>query len=177
MQIPLYVYKSTMDDVSVVADTDALVSKYCAGGATIRYVRDNFGNHLGELSAGQPGAINYVLGVFNGSFVQTPGCRTQQCEFWMGRRLVRGWLTCGRLAVLWVHGVGGCERVRWWTWRGIGEGFVWHWGSRLFGCIRIQPGQIRFVEQMQAMAVYHVKVSVTEDCVRTSALAHSQATS
>lgn len=69
-----YVYKSTLDEVSPVADTDALVDKYCAQGASIHYVRDNFGSHMAEATNGGLGALEFLAGVLNGNSDQKEGC-------------------------------------------------------------------------------------------------------
>ena len=49
-QIPLYVYKSVLDEVSPIADTDKLVDHYCSGGASVQYERDLLSEH-GSLAA------------------------------------------------------------------------------------------------------------------------------
>lgn len=53
-KVPLFIFKGTADEVSPVADTDALVNKYCKAGATIEYQRDQGANHGTSTSAGIP---------------------------------------------------------------------------------------------------------------------------
>lgn len=70
----LYVYKSTKDEISPVADTDKLVDKYCAQGASVHYVRDDFGSHMAEAMDGGFGALEFLAGVLNGESDQGEGC-------------------------------------------------------------------------------------------------------
>lgn len=60
VNVPMYVYKAVHDDVSPVADTDALVKQYCAGGAQIQYVRDELSNHVTLAITGVPGALEWL---------------------------------------------------------------------------------------------------------------------
>ena len=64
--VPLYVYKGVLDQVSNITDTDALVNKYCAAGATIQYVRNATNDHNKEVIAGEPGALAFLGGVLEG---------------------------------------------------------------------------------------------------------------
>ncbi|KAF2159512.1 hypothetical protein M409DRAFT_70962 [Zasmidium cellare ATCC 36951] len=75
-QAPLYVYKAIGDEISPVADTDALVSKYCAAGATIQYARNAVGEHVAEAILGSGGAFGFLMDRFEGKAV-TPGCVTE----------------------------------------------------------------------------------------------------
>ncbi|KAI9717969.1 MAG: hypothetical protein M1828_007061 [Chrysothrix sp. TS-e1954] len=70
----LYVYKSTLDEVSPIADTDALVAKYCAQGASIHYVKDNYGSHMAEATNGGLGALEFLAGILDGQSDQKEGC-------------------------------------------------------------------------------------------------------
>ncbi|CZR55878.1 related to lipase 1 [Phialocephala subalpina] len=74
-QMPVYVYKAVGDEISPVADTDALVTKLCAQGANIQYVRDWIGEHATEEITGYGGALGFLEDRFNGVPV-TPGCTT-----------------------------------------------------------------------------------------------------
>lgn len=69
----LYFYKSTLDEISPVADTDALFKKYCAKGVTIQYVRDAYGDHEEEAVNGGLGALEFLISIFEGTFNQV-GC-------------------------------------------------------------------------------------------------------
>ena len=69
----LYFYKSTLDEISPVADTDALFKKYCAKGVSIQYVRDAYGDHETESVSGGLGALEFLVGIFEGSYRQV-GC-------------------------------------------------------------------------------------------------------
>jgi hypothetical protein len=74
-QMPVYAYKAIGDEISVVADTDALVAKLCAQGANIQYVRDGLGEHATEEITGSGDAFAFLVDRFNGVPV-TPGCTT-----------------------------------------------------------------------------------------------------
>lgn len=73
---PLFVYKATGDEVSPVADTDALVKKYCAAGARIQYHRDLLGNHETEAISGSASALAWISDRLNGKGV-SGGCSTK----------------------------------------------------------------------------------------------------
>ncbi|KAE8146567.1 secretory lipase-domain-containing protein [Aspergillus avenaceus] len=63
---PLYMYKAVHDEMSPIADTDALVRKYCATGATVLYERNTVGSHLDEYSNGNARAFAWIAGVLEG---------------------------------------------------------------------------------------------------------------
>lgn len=76
--MPLYVYKAVHDEISVIADTDALVDKYCNMGANIVYERNKLGSHAEEGTLGAPGALLWLLSAFSGSRNEsyvTQGCK------------------------------------------------------------------------------------------------------
>ena len=72
--MPVYAYKAIHDEISVVADTDALVDRYCAVGAQITYVRNTVGGHVAEATNGFVGAFGFLGSVLSGSFNGTGGC-------------------------------------------------------------------------------------------------------
>ncbi|KAH2158638.1 hypothetical protein KXW37_000460 [Aspergillus fumigatus] len=74
--IPLFVYKSTNDDVSPVGDTDALVSNYCAAGGKVEYYRDELSNHATMAVIGVPNALLWLKDRMNGVPARA-GCKTQ----------------------------------------------------------------------------------------------------
>jgi len=74
-KMPVYAYKAIGDEISPVADTDALVAKLCAQGASIQYVRDGLGEHASEEITGSGDAFSFLVDRFNGVPV-TPGCTT-----------------------------------------------------------------------------------------------------
>lgn len=74
--IPLFVYKSTNDDVSPVGDTDALVSGYCAAGGKVEYYRDELSNHATMAVIGVPNALLWLKDRMNGVPARA-GCKTQ----------------------------------------------------------------------------------------------------
>lgn len=71
--MPLYIYKAVHDEISPIADTDALVKQYCAEGLAVQYVRDHKGDHEQEFVRGALGAFDFLKHVMNGNMVY-PGC-------------------------------------------------------------------------------------------------------
>lgn len=65
--IPLYWYKSANDQVSPIADSDAVVDTYCANGASVEYVRDFASDHGSEALLGAPEALRWLKGVMDGN--------------------------------------------------------------------------------------------------------------
>ena len=75
-QMPMFVYKAVGDELSPIADTDALIGKLCSQGAQIEYVRDGFGEHVTEAITGAGDAFNFLRDRFNGA-PATAGCSTR----------------------------------------------------------------------------------------------------
>lgn len=75
-QCPLYIYKAIADEISPISDTDALVDKYCAVGATINYLRNNATDHSTEAVVGDSGATHFLESVLDGTYNAT-GCLIQ----------------------------------------------------------------------------------------------------
>ena len=78
--MPLYIYKAIGDEISPVADTDALVERYCAVGANILYQRNTVGGHVTEGSNGAPANLAFLKAVLGGTYAaeyQTRGCTIQ----------------------------------------------------------------------------------------------------
>lgn len=71
--MPLFVYKAIRDEISPIADTDALVAKYCAANATITYERNLLTKHKDEQDAGSAHAFAFLQSVLDGSFVPPVG--------------------------------------------------------------------------------------------------------
>jgi hypothetical protein len=72
-QMPLFAYKAIGDEVSPVNDTDILVDRYCAVGATIRYDRNTVGSHTTEATNGNARAWEFLESVLGGEYNVT-GC-------------------------------------------------------------------------------------------------------
>ncbi|KAH6655885.1 secretory lipase-domain-containing protein [Truncatella angustata] len=72
-RMPLFVYKAIRDEVSPVADTDALVEGYCAAGATIAYDRNTLTTHKDEQDAESAGAFAFLQSVLSGTYVPPEG--------------------------------------------------------------------------------------------------------
>jgi len=76
-QMPLFVYKAIGDRFSSVEDTDGLVGRYCGIGATILYQRNTVGGHLAEIPNGVPRAMDWLVGVLEGTSGPASGCDVQ----------------------------------------------------------------------------------------------------
>lgn len=74
-KIPLYVYKSTGDELSPVSETDALVKKYCGGGTPVEYVRDILSEHGSLAITGAVKALAWLIDVLDEGKPQK-GCST-----------------------------------------------------------------------------------------------------
>jgi len=72
---PLYFYKSINDEVSPIADTDKIVSGYCAGGASVQYQRDLLSEHGSLAVTGAPEAMVWLEARMNGTPAAS-GCST-----------------------------------------------------------------------------------------------------
>ncbi|KAB2099142.1 Lipase A [Alternaria gaisen] len=70
--MPLFVYKAVADEISPIADTDALVDQFCGDGVSITYVRDAAGEHFTQAATSFPDVINFL----RARFAETPisGC-------------------------------------------------------------------------------------------------------
>lgn len=75
-QMPIFAYKAIQDEVSNIGDTDALVEKYCAVGASILYQRNSVGGHGAEFVNGDARAFEWLSSALNGTLQQT-GCLIQ----------------------------------------------------------------------------------------------------
>lgn len=75
-QSPLYVYKAVADEITRIADTDALIDRYCRLGVTVLYTKNLIGGHAAESLNGQAGAVSWLQSVLTGSF-HMAGCRTE----------------------------------------------------------------------------------------------------
>lgn len=74
-QIPVFMYKGVLDEISAVEDTDALYDFYCGGGGAggqVEYIRDVSAEHAALLITGAPSAVQWIKGAFRGNFEQ--GC-------------------------------------------------------------------------------------------------------
>ena len=78
--MPVFAYKAIGDEVSLVADSDALIDRYCGVGANILYQRNTVGGHAAEFVNGEQRAINFLTAVFDGSYTSkynSTGCTIQ----------------------------------------------------------------------------------------------------
>ncbi|KAG5930865.1 hypothetical protein E4U53_002087 [Claviceps sorghi] len=68
-RVPLLVYKAVHDEVSPVADTDALIKFYCDGGASVEYIRDSVSEHASLAITGTTFALSWLRRVLRGEKV------------------------------------------------------------------------------------------------------------
>ncbi|KAH7309334.1 secretory lipase-domain-containing protein [Rhexocercosporidium sp. MPI-PUGE-AT-0058] len=74
-QMPIFAYKAIGDEISPVEDTDSLITKLCAQGANIQYVRDKSGEHASEEITGSGDAFGWLVDRFDGVSLEK-GCTT-----------------------------------------------------------------------------------------------------
>ncbi|KAG5982008.1 hypothetical protein E4U55_002422 [Claviceps digitariae] len=88
--MPLFVLKSILDEVSPVADTDALVRFYCAGGASVEYTRDLASDHATLAITGATLVLPWLKKMLNGEHVPAGTCSTRSVF-----TSLAGWSTVG----------------------------------------------------------------------------------
>jgi hypothetical protein len=66
-RMPMYIYKAIHDEYSPVAETDALVERYCDVGGRILYERNELGNHLDEYTNGNEAAWGWLKKAVEGT--------------------------------------------------------------------------------------------------------------
>ncbi|KAF4969806.1 hypothetical protein FSARC_3031 [Fusarium sarcochroum] len=76
-QWPIFAYQTIKDEISPIANTDALIERYCAVGANILYQRNSVGTHSEEFVEGLDVAIQWLAAVLTGQYAQT--YKTQGC--------------------------------------------------------------------------------------------------
>lgn len=77
---PMYIYKAVGDEAAPIADTDALVERFCGVGANILYQRNSIGGHLAGYYNMMPTAMPFLAAALDGTFAQkyqTYGCTVQ----------------------------------------------------------------------------------------------------
>jgi hypothetical protein len=72
---PLFVYQSVNDELIPPADVDAVVSGYCAQGASVTYHRDVLSEHVALVVTGAPDALNWLAARLGGASAAA-GCHT-----------------------------------------------------------------------------------------------------
>lgn len=72
-QMPLFVYKAIQDEITVVADSDAIVEQYCKARVSVLYERNTVGGHLAEETNGDARAFEWLEKVLSGMLEQS-GC-------------------------------------------------------------------------------------------------------
>ncbi|KAJ5647734.1 hypothetical protein N7490_004106 [Penicillium lividum] len=76
-QAPIYAYKAIGDEVSPIADTDALLERYCGVGVNILYERNSIGGHSADAYNGHARALEFIAAVLAGTYAsvyETTGC-------------------------------------------------------------------------------------------------------
>lgn len=75
--VPMFIYKGVIDDLSPVKDTDDLVDYYCDNNVgSLMYYRDLTSNHGAMAAAGAGRALDFLHSVMNGE-EQIQGCKRQ----------------------------------------------------------------------------------------------------
>ncbi|PQE18091.1 lipase 1 precursor protein [Rutstroemia sp. NJR-2017a BVV2] len=79
-QMPMLVYQAVADELAPIANTDALVDRYCGVGTNVLYQRNTIGGHLAEYVNGDEGAFEWLGAVLDGSYAgkyRVEGCTVQ----------------------------------------------------------------------------------------------------
>ena len=72
---PIFIYKSILDEISPVKDTDDMVDFYCKNGGSVRYDRDLLSNHEISGVSGVGKAMVWLKQAMEGT-LQQKGCTT-----------------------------------------------------------------------------------------------------
>ncbi|WP_324192712.1 lipase family protein [Nocardia transvalensis] len=87
--MPLLVLQGVNDEVIAVADVDALVERYVAGGARVRYLRDRLSMHLPLQFLGIPVMVDWIADRFAGlpapTGTETVWSVARRGKYWGGR--------------------------------------------------------------------------------------------
>lgn len=67
-QWPIFAYQAINDEVSKVAETDALIERYCQIGANILYERNTVGSHSEEAYYSIAPAVTWLASVLTGTY-------------------------------------------------------------------------------------------------------------
>ena len=73
--VPLYIYQGVNDELLPISSVDALVNTYCSNGASVQYVRQDFGEHIVVAALGGADAFRWIMDRMNGQPTQS-GCQT-----------------------------------------------------------------------------------------------------
>jgi hypothetical protein len=74
--VPMYLYHGVFDEVLPIKGVDAMVTGFCANGASITYNRDLLAEHGIALLTGVGGALSWLDGRLAGQ-APAPGCHTR----------------------------------------------------------------------------------------------------
>lgn len=77
---PLFVYKGVYDEISSIADTDALVDKFYGQGVAIEYIRDDFGEHFVQAVTSVGDVLNFIEDRFDGKPISDCGIRNETLD-------------------------------------------------------------------------------------------------
>ena len=74
-KMQLFMYHAIHDQVARIELTDNLVARYCGVHTNIHYERNTIGDHVGEMTNGQPRALAWLSGVLDGTnTASSSGC-------------------------------------------------------------------------------------------------------
>ena len=74
--MPIFGYKAIADELSLVEDWDALISRYCGRGVDILYQRNAVGGHEDEAT-NTDGAFSWLNDALAGRYLLQEGCTIQ----------------------------------------------------------------------------------------------------
>lgn len=66
-KMPLFMYHAIHDQVARIGLTDSLVARYCGVHANIHFERNTIGDHVSEMTNGQPRALAWLSSILNGA--------------------------------------------------------------------------------------------------------------
>ncbi|KAK8034704.1 LIP-domain-containing protein [Apiospora rasikravindrae] len=79
-QMPVFSYKAIHDDFATIQASDQVLERFCAVGANVMNQRNTVGDHISEISNGQPRALKWLDSALSGTLVQERtvfGCKTE----------------------------------------------------------------------------------------------------
>lgn len=106
---PLLVVQACNDQIIDVVDVDALVDRYLAGGATVRYARARFSEHTALMLTAQPMMVSWLADRF--ADVPAPEETTTVASMTLSLRAWLGYAAMARTALGVLTGRGGRTRA------------------------------------------------------------------
>ncbi|KAK8855837.1 secretory lipase-domain-containing protein [Apiospora arundinis] len=79
-QMPMFAYKAIHDDFAKIQSSDEILERFCTVGVNILNQRNTVGDHITEVSNGQPRALEWLDNALSGTLSQkypVSGCKTE----------------------------------------------------------------------------------------------------